>query len=57
MFPRALNGTVPVYLSKINPPKARSMIGGLSGVSLSLRTMIANWVGFACGFIAYGSAQ
>ncbi|GAD96502.1 hypothetical protein TRV_07644 [Paecilomyces variotii No. 5] len=53
----ALSGTVPIYLSEISPPKARGMIGGFSGVGLSLGTMIANWVGFSCGFAPYNSLQ
>ena len=33
------------------------MIGGLSGVGLSMGTMAANWVGFAGGYAPYGGAQ
>jgi len=33
------------------------MVGGLSGVGLSMGTMVANWVGFACGYAPYGSVQ
>lgn len=54
---RALSGTVPIYLSEISAPKTRGLIGGLSGVGLSLGTMTANWTGFACGYAPYGSVQ
>ena len=53
----ALSGTVPVYISEISPPKTRGMIGGLSGVGLSIGTMAANWVGFAGGYAPYGDVQ
>ncbi|KAL5084641.1 hypothetical protein Trisim1_011548 [Trichoderma cf. simile WF8] len=53
----ALSGTVPVYLSEIAPPKNRGLIGGLSGVGLSSGIMLANWVGFACGYAPYGAVQ
>lgn len=33
------------------------MVGGLSGVGLSMGTMVANWVGFACGYAPYGDLQ
>lgn len=33
------------------------MIGGLSGVGLSSGTMLANWVGFACGYAPFGPVQ
>lgn len=33
------------------------MVGGLSGVGLSLGTMTANWIGFACSYAPYGSVQ
>ncbi|UKZ52820.1 hypothetical protein TrVGV298_006607 [Trichoderma virens] len=53
----ALSGTVPIYLSEIAPPKNRGLIGGLSGVGLSSGTMLANWVGYACGYAPYGAVQ
>lgn len=52
-----MSGTVPVYLSEISSPKTRGLVGGLGGVGLSFGTMMANWVGFACGYAAYGSVQ
>lgn len=52
-----MSGTVPIYLSEISAPKTRGLIGGLSGVGLSLGTMTANWTGFACGYAPYGSVQ
>jgi MFS family permease len=48
---------VPIYLSEIGSPKTRGLIGGLGGVGLSLGTMTANWVGFACGYAPYGPVQ
>lgn len=52
-----MSGTVPVYLSEISSPRTRGLVGGLGGVGLSLGTMCANWVGFACGYASYGSVQ
>jgi hypothetical protein len=54
---RALSGTVPIYLAEISAPQIRGMIGGLSGVGLSMGTMVSSWVGFACGYAAYGPVQ
>lgn len=48
---------MPLYLAEIAPPHRRGLIGGLSGVGLSMGTMVANWVGFACGFAPYGTVQ
>ncbi len=42
---------------RLLPPKHRGLIGGLSGVGLSSGTMVANWVGFACGYASYGPVQ
>ncbi|KAF7359490.1 MFS monosaccharide transporter [Mycena sanguinolenta] len=53
----ALSGTVPLYLVEISPPKNRGLIGGLSGVGLSMGTMVSNWVGFACGYASFGPVQ
>lgn len=33
------------------------MLGGLSGLGISLGTMMSNWVGFACGYAPYGTLQ
>jgi MFS family permease len=54
---RALSGTVPIYLAEISAPQIRGFIGGLSGVGLSMGTMLSSWVGFACGYAPYGAAQ
>jgi hypothetical protein len=54
---RALSGTVPIYLAEISAPQIRGMIGGLSGVGLSMGTMVSSWVGFACGYASYGPLQ
>jgi MFS family permease len=48
---------VPVYLSEISAPHHRGLIGGISGCGISFGTMMSNWVGYACGFAPYGSAQ
>ncbi|KAH8817040.1 hypothetical protein F5884DRAFT_242451 [Xylogone sp. PMI_703] len=53
----ALSGTVPIYLAEISAPQIRGLIGGLSGVGLSMGTMASSWVGFACGFAPYGALQ
>lgn len=49
--------TVPVYLSEISPPHQRGMIGGISGCGISFGTMMSNWVGYGCSFMAYGQRQ
>lgn len=49
--------TVPIYLSEISPPNQRGMIGGISGCGISFGTMVSNWVGYGCSFMAYGQAQ
>ncbi len=49
--------TVPVYLSEIAPPHQRGMIGGISGCGISFGTMMSNWVGYGCSFMAYGQRQ
>lgn len=49
--------TVPVYLSEISAPQYRGLIGGISGVGISLGTMTSNWVGFACAYAPYGALQ
>ena len=50
-------GTVPIYLSEISAPHQRGLIGGISGCGISFGTMASNWVGFACGYAAYGQVQ
>ena len=54
---RGLVSTVPIYLSEISAPHHRGLIGGISGCGISFGTMASNWVGFACGYAAYGSTQ
>lgn len=49
--------TVPIYLSEISPPDQRGMIGGISGCGISFGTMVSNWVGYGCSFMAYGQRQ
>ena len=49
--------TVPIYLSEISPPHQRGMIGGISGCGISFGTMVSNWVGYGCSFMAYGQRQ
>lgn len=49
--------TVPIYLSEISAPDQRGLIGGISGVGISLGTMVSNWVGFGCSYIGYGQSQ
>lgn len=49
--------TVPIYLSEISPPHQRGMIGGISGCGISFGTMMSNWVGYGCSFLAYGQRQ
>lgn len=49
--------TVPIYLSEISAPQHRGLIGGISGCGISFGTMASNWVGFACGYAAYGPTQ
>ncbi|KIY71882.1 general substrate transporter [Cylindrobasidium torrendii FP15055 ss-10] len=46
----ALVSTVPIYNSEISPPEIRGVIGGISGLLISMGTCTANWVGFACGY-------
>ncbi|KIW14894.1 hypothetical protein PV08_07679 [Exophiala spinifera] len=53
----ALCATVPIYLSEISNPKSRGLIGGLSGVGLSMGIMVSNWVGYACNYAPYGTLQ
>lgn len=48
---------MPVYLSEIAPPHQRGMIGGISGCGISFGTMMSNWVGYGCSFMAYGQRQ
>jgi hypothetical protein len=48
---------VPIYLAEISAPQIRGLIGGLSGVGLSMGTMVSGWVGFSCQFAPYGTVQ
>jgi MFS family permease len=49
--------TVPIYLSEVAPPNHRGMIAGLAGLGISCGSMIANWIGFSCGYAPYGQVQ
>lgn len=48
---------MPVYLSEIAAPNIRGLVGGISGIGVSLGVMTSNWVGFACSYAAYGPFQ
>ena len=52
-----LVGTVTVYISEISAPYHRGLIGDFSGCVINFGTMMSNWVGYACRFVPYGSAQ
>ncbi|KAK0470190.1 general substrate transporter [Desarmillaria tabescens] len=46
-----LSGTVAIYNSEISPPVSRGFIGGLTGFMFAFGSFLANWVGFACGYM------
>ncbi|KAJ7489194.1 general substrate transporter [Mycena latifolia] len=47
-----LVSTVPIYNSEISPPASRGFIGGLSGYMIGIGGFLANWIGYACGFMS-----
>ncbi|KAL1696619.1 general substrate transporter [Schizophyllum commune] len=52
-----LVGTVPIFNSEISPPESRGLVGGLSGYMICIGGLLANWIGYACGFAPYGEFQ
>lgn len=53
----AMVSTVPVYLTEISPPAYRGLVTGLTGLGICFGTMLANWIGFACGYAPDGPVQ
>ncbi|EJU00326.1 MFS monosaccharide transporter [Dacryopinax primogenitus] len=43
--------------SEISPPHARGLVTGISGIGISLGTMVSNWIGLGGAYAPYGQIQ
>ncbi|EXJ82343.1 hypothetical protein A1O3_06156 [Capronia epimyces CBS 606.96] len=53
----ALVAGIPVYIAEISVPERRAFYVGMQGMMLAIGFMVANWVGYAGSFAAYGDIQ